>query len=386
MTQHLLTVWNPSYADSIIDAHLEVLLEWAAKRERGEEEADDCYVWWGKIRSSNRQQPLPHIPEILALQAQIERGEETHLYLTDYRSLYVAHLDEITADDVLGATPAEIEHMPAYYRERQADFWFRLLDLRLLVADDTVATIEELKKLRNTRYHDRPVSLYGGMVELPLIVRREDGARWFTDAAELTDGRLWAERDAEMRGETERMARELRDNLIGRRLWTVLEPATRNFLASAEAVFRARRDDPHFDFSGPAIEYAKAVETELNALLFPALRRALRGKSPAEREVAIDGRALDLGAVVPHQSLGTLKNLLQHNETVRGNIRRQMPQDAAWLLDALPAQLAGLVELRNPAAHGGRAGREAVSDARGEVLGVGGEGVVVRVADVRGRI
>ena len=46
-------------------------------------------------------------------------------------------------------------------------------------------------------------------------------------------------------------------------MWDALEPATRGFVASGEAVFRAHRDDPGFDFSGPAIEYAKAVETEL---------------------------------------------------------------------------------------------------------------------------
>jgi hypothetical protein len=37
--------------------------------------------------------------------------------------------------------------------------------------------IEALGRLRNTRDRDRPVSLYGGMVELPLIATRDDGAR-----------------------------------------------------------------------------------------------------------------------------------------------------------------------------------------------------------------
>jgi hypothetical protein len=208
---HLLTVWNPSYSDSAMDAHLEVLLGWAERRARGEADEDDVYVWWAKLKSPNRQQPLPHAAEILALQQQLDAGLETHLYLTDYRSLYVGHLDEITADDVLAGTPDEITHMPLHYRGHPADFWFRLLDIRRLVADDTVATIEELKKLRNLRYHDRAVSLYGGMVELPLIVRREDDAGWFADAQLLTGGRLWAELDAEQRGDTARLGPELRD-------------------------------------------------------------------------------------------------------------------------------------------------------------------------------
>ncbi len=71
-----------------------------------------------------------------------------------------------------------------------------------MIADDTIAVIEELKKLRNTRYNDRPVSIYGGMVELPLIVTRDDGARYFEpDVREkLIEGRYWVEFDAERAG------------------------------------------------------------------------------------------------------------------------------------------------------------------------------------------
>ncbi|MBA2245749.1 MAG: hypothetical protein H0W11_12390, partial [Gemmatimonadetes bacterium] len=349
------------------------------------EEEEPPFVWSAKLKSPNRQQPLPHGAEVLALQAQIDEGIETHLYLTDYRSLNVGLVDEITDEDVLSDTPGEAEHMPAYYHGRPADFWFRLLDLRRLVADDTVATITELQKLRNVRYHDRPVSLYGGMVELPLLVTREDNARWFADAAPLTEGRLWAQLDAEQRGETERLSRELRDNLLGHLVWAVLEPATHTFLANAEAVFRSRREDPRFDFSGPAISYAKAVETELNALLFPTLRRVLRGARPSEREVSVEGRRLDLGGQVPHQSIGTLRNLLQHNEVVQRAVRAALQHDHAWLLGQLPYQLTRLADLRNPAAHSGSVGREAAVALRDEVVGVGGEGVVVRIARARMR-
>ena len=214
MARHLLTVWNPSYAEDALDAHLRVLLRWA---ERSRDPADaatpeeDVYVWWAKIRSPRRDGELPHAAEIAAIQSQIDDDVETHLYLTDYRSLYVGQLGEVTADAVL-EEEGEAEHAPSYYRGMEADFWFRLWDLRRLVADDTPGVIEALGRLRNTRYHDRPVSLYGGMVELPLIVTRDDGARWFADRDLLTSGRLWAERDADLRVDTQRLARELPDN------------------------------------------------------------------------------------------------------------------------------------------------------------------------------
>lgn len=58
--QHLVTVWNPSYADDAMDAHLRVLLHWAEHARARDGGGEEAYVWWAKVRSPNRQQPLPH--------------------------------------------------------------------------------------------------------------------------------------------------------------------------------------------------------------------------------------------------------------------------------------------------------------------------------------
>ena len=383
MPQHLLTVWNPSYADDSMDQHLEVLLRWAGRWREQKAEEDDVYVWWAKLRSGNRTGALPHLDEVLALDGQSSGGVETHLYLTDYRSLYVGQVTEVTADPVPEQNPAELEHMPGYYAGRPVDCWFRLTDLRLLIVDDTVAVIEALKLLRNVRYHDRPVSLYGGVVDLPLIVTREDGREWFTDRSELAEGRLWVEHDNEMRGETARMERELRDNSIGSALWTELEPTTRLFLASAEASYRTRQDDPGFDFSGPALGYAKAVETELNRLLFGVLRKALHRASPVDREITSDGRRIDLGGSVSHQSLGTLQLLLAKNDLMARQVRAAFTTQHAWLLGQLPSQLSQLVEVRNPGAHNAAVSAERAREIRSAVLGVGCDGLINQIARVK---
>lgn len=378
--KHLLTVWNPSYADDAMDQHLRVLLDWVRRYRAGDASADEVHVWWAKLRSPNRVGPLDHSAEVLAIQEQIASGVETHLYLTDYRSLYVAHLLEITEDDVPGDSPDERENMPDYYFEKPADFWFRLGDIRRLVANDTPAVIAQLGNLRNVRYHDRPVSLYGGIVELPLIVWVEEEPAWFADTGALLEGRHWIEYEAEYRGETERMVQELRDNLLGTAVWSQLQPTSRSFLASAEAVFRARRNDPQFDFSGPVLEYVKAVETELNSLIFPALRRVLRNRPPAEREIRAREGRLDLGARVPHQSIGTLKLLLEKEKIVRGQLEPAIGYEARWLLRDLPGRIGPLVRWRNPGAHSEVIAGEVAARVRGDVLGIGQEGLLVRIA------
>ena len=92
-TRHLLTVWNPSYATDPLDEHVRILLDWANRYTGGDADYEDIYVWWAKLRSANREAAkLPHHDEIMSIQPQIENNVETHLYLPDYRSLYVAHL------------------------------------------------------------------------------------------------------------------------------------------------------------------------------------------------------------------------------------------------------------------------------------------------------
>lgn len=150
--RHLVAVWNPSYEEDALDLHAGLLVDLAR---RADANAEDVYVWWGRVRSPNRQQALPHLKDVLALDGEIGAREEVHLYLTDYRSLYVALVNEITAD---AKVIDDDEHVPAYYRSKglNCDFWFRLADIRALVLDDTLAVQHELQQLRVVTYHNRP--------------------------------------------------------------------------------------------------------------------------------------------------------------------------------------------------------------------------------------
>jgi len=383
---HLVSVWNPDYAVDAMDAHVNVLLDWASRARENGVDPEDVYVWWGKVRSSNRQQPLPdaHTQDVLAIDGQIRDGTDSHLYLTDYRSLYVAELGEVTIDDVL-QDEAEREHAPAYYETLRSDYWFRIFDIRLLVSDDTLETIRLLKSLRNVHYADRPVSLYGGVRELPIVVREDPPRAWFSNEALLEEGQLWVERDAELRGETARLARDLRDNLLSVSIWSVLEASTRTFLASAEAVYRTRLGDPAFDFAAPAVQYAKAVEVEVNSLVFPVLRRALARQQPRDRQVQLGHAVVDLTGPVPHQTLGALRHLLEHEDRLGAILRGRLPQDGSWLVGELPDRLRVLEDLRNPAAHSASARREQVASAREQILGIGQEGLIVRLARAKMR-
>ena len=382
--RHLLAVWNPSYAADAMDDHLRILVDWNERFRRKEADADDVFVWWAKLRSSNRMQALPHTAEILAIGDQIEAQVETHLYLTDYRSLYVGLLADIATENPLELNDGD--HLPPYEHDKPADMYFMLDDIRRLVADDTVATVNELQKLINVRYDGRPVSLYGGMTDLPLIVERPEPRLWFSDDGALTQGQLWAEHDMALRGETDRMTRDLRENLLGDAVWSALEHGSRAFLATGEATFRARRYDPAYDFSTVTLEYAKAVETEMNAVIFPALRRFYARSNSPDRHINIDGRTVDLGGTVKHQALGTIINLLRHNADVAHGIKAVLTaSDANYILGQAAHEITPIADLRNPAAHSARTSREDAGRIREQVLGIGVEGLICRIARIKMR-
>lgn len=395
--RHIVSVWDPTRGRvDTMDATLTHLLALARARASLHEGEDDVRVWWGKMRSPNRQQPLAHLGDVLALDAAIRGGDpatseaatgdaetralaEVHLYLTDYRSLYVAHVGEITADDPRDYDD-EAPHVPpaVYPHDVACDCWFQLFDVRRLVLDDTGAVVEELKKLRNVRYHGRPVSLYGGMVELPLLVTRPDEARWFDAATRerLTDGKLWVEFDAELSGVGATTA-SLRDDVLGEATWAALDPAARTFVANAEKLWRDHRADAAFDFSPVVVNLAKAYEVQLAVLL-----GAVRGRVP-ERDwlVNVDGRGVHLldgapglGAVGRGLEVGPLRAVVQ-----------RLFEHGAWATASLPSILRELAEARNEAAHQGRVGRETARRLRDLHLGVGCQGWLVDLARTRPR-
>ncbi len=376
LSHHLVGVWNPDYAADAMEAHVALLERWVRRYDDEAYDEDDVHVWWGKVRSSQRQQRLPHLAEILAIGERLredpDKLPEVHLYLTDYRSLYVAHVGDVTADDVRTSDP---EHVPGYYTARRldCDCWFKLLDIRRLVSDDTVAVIRELKQLRNLHYHDRPVSLYGGMVELPLVVVRPDGKSFFDPDRrdEVTEGKLWLEFDAETSGQGA-MERELRDNLFGELAWERLDPLSRTFLGSAEKIFRDHRADPAFDFGAAIGLFAKVLEVEVNA----RMQAGLTNTAGDARLYNLDGRSVDLSRT--RLTLGQLAHALAGSQARHFALRSRL-EHGDWFSGAIAPILKDFLIVRNPGTHEERVSREVAVRWRNRLVGVGCEGVLVEL-------
>jgi hypothetical protein len=374
-----------------MEQHLRVLQDAARKYRSGKLGAEQVYVWWGKLRSENRTLPLPHLTQVLALETEVARddeGPETHLYLTDYASLYVAHLGEVRREppergDVrvptlyrkLGTQAFGKQHRAERREFAPCDCWFKLWDIRRVVDNDTTEVAHELRKLGNTRYEGRPVSLYGGMVELPLIVTESKPIRYFdpTTRRSYAGDRLWVEFDAEQGG-TGEMERELRENLFGLDAWRALGPTTRTFIASGERMFREHVRDQMFDLGLALLEYAKALEVHCNSLI----RTSLMHASVAERCKNVDGRSRDLTT----EALNLRELALALGDPELRHLFNRHLRGAEYLTGIVPGYLKKFADVRNRVAHQELVDRDEVVQWRNELCGIGCDGVLVRLAKV----
>jgi len=254
-----------------------------------------------------------------------------------------------------------------------------VLDVRRLATDDLNGVIRELKSLHNVHYSDKPVSLYGGMVDLPLFVTRPDGRRFFDEHERdaITDDRLWAEFDAEVGTGIAAIERDLRDNLFGERAWLALDTTARTFIATGEGTFRAHRADNGFDFGPVIVSFAKALEVQVNTVL----RTACRALPAQQRLANIDGKTVDLTDFRP-LDLGELVAAIGGERALNERLRGTL-ENGAWFATSLPAILDDFRPLRNAATHATRVDRAAARHWRDRMLGVGCVGDFVELSRVR---
>jgi len=310
---------------------------------------------------SNRPQPLPHLDENLAIGAEQygdEPDAETHLYLTDYRTLYVAHVAEITAADPR-REPDERTRIPAHYLAdgRVADFWFRLWDIRRLVQDDTESVIHDLQQLRNVRYEDKPVSIYAGMVDLPLVVTEPEPVQYFDEAtrAQVTGGAYWVEFEAGQAGGG-RLARNLRQNLFGDEAWHRLDPASRTFVVTAERILRDHVDEPAFDLAPALVELSKALEVTCARVLRPVLAMPPLAKAPSAVREGLRAEDLPEAWAAHPRTLADWARILGSSKAMADYLGRTL-RDGRWLAESLGPVLADFARYRNRAADEAVAGR-----------------------------
>ena len=159
--------------------------------------------------------------------------------------------------------------------------------------------------------------------------------------------------------------------------WQELEELTRNFLITGESVFRAFRTVKEVDFAAPAVEFAKALEVELNAKLINRFRSYYKSFSKRiqqkdrRRSVLLSDKELTLGQI-KHE----LKEIISNSNAVYVIFREYLKQKSDspdfWLdSDKFPKTLQIITDrYRNGAAHTKRITLKLFEEWRNLLLGL----------------
>jgi hypothetical protein len=165
--------------------------------------------------------------------------------------------------------------------------------------------------------------------------------------------------------------------VLGDAIWNALDITARACLASAEKLFRERRNEPSFDFAPVIAAFAKAPEIQVNATLQSAL-----AVIPARaRLVQLEKGSVSLDKAGP-LSLGQLARAIGREPELNQALPPRLNY-GSWFTGSLPAMLDDFRSVRNTAVHNGRIDQKTAAYWRNRMLGVGTEGVFAQLARVR---
>ena len=297
--RQLLQVWNPLFHPLTVKLHVDQLL--AAPESQK-------YVWWGRIYAGNKPGALTpagaaekwrHVADVAREMREARR--DVVVLTTNFKSLHALRVDEIRfgADSVRD----DGARVPAYYKEHRAAIWFRVRDVRPITHDQnaTIAWLDAntLFDAGAPGYQPHPFDPFRAMrYDYPIALVSAPVTSLFDDSAFASDvppnRRLFAAQPGtvfppDLESAMSTLARDIDPP------WSILDEASRVFLASASVVEALLRNDGAFRTMEPSaamILMAKAVENECRALL-RAVRDTARGRVADDIERAMLGDMSD---------------------------------------------------------------------------------------------
>jgi len=360
---NILTLYNPYYQKDVIEQHIDVLL--------GCDSQVTAKVAFGKIRSKLRDYDHPFKEKLEEIYRSASTKEYVQLFLTDYASVYVAKVIEVTERDCTDIAPS-------YYKEKNLDVekWFVISDIRQVVHNDFVRVRDGvLGNFTTPNFGNHHYAIYGNSYVYPLVVEMDEPVDYFEDEDDAF--RYFTE----IFKSPKRL--EIKQALINYRfgadVFYAFHPNTQDALISAEIEYTENRDDPLYDFTSVIIKLSKSFEKELYLFLRKLFIYLIDKESElAQLAYTVQGLNFTLSDYrYKKPNLGTNKYLLKH-KAVRNSIQEHIDSFSTkyFILSILPKAISVVQPVRNEAAHGESMGFDLCTHIRSQIVGIGESGVL----------
>lgn len=340
--QNLLILFNPYYQKDAIDLHIAILKDKGA-------------VGFGKIKSTLTSLSSPKELDWETLSS-ISATSPLQLFLTDYSSLFVAKVIEVSKEIDTTLTPS-------YYQEKElnVEAWFVVVDIIELVHKDFEKIRDIfLANFTTPDYGNHTYTVYGNSYQYPLKIEMKNEINYFI-SQELFYPNIYKSQEF----------LATKNNLIsyvfGKDGYS-LHPESLENLVLAEMNFDKNKEDKFYDFTGVAIKYGKATEIEAY-LFFKTLFAFLATTEKEIMNIKFDMQGIsyiikDLDNFRPN--LGTYKFLISHS-LISKSIDLH---DIKWITAGIFPNLSIVQKILNKAAHEDQTSLEKIEFLRNSILGI----------------
>lgn len=352
---NLLTLYNPYYQKDVIEQHLELLKE-------------EGNVAFGKVRSKHRDYDHPHQQILDTIYASVSKNTPMQLFLTDYSSMYVANVIEVSENTGV--------KKPSYYDTFEVENWFIFDDLRLIVYKDFELIRDTiLSNFIGTDFNGSTYAIYGNQYVYPMQITMKESISYFEKEDE--DFKYFTDifkSDEQL---------EMRHNLVnfnfGEKRFYNFSPNTQDNLILAEIEYIHNKNNPLYDFSSVIMKYSKAVEIELHRFLrkvfeFIIEQNHILGYYPYQ----VNGRDYLLKDLLEQKATYGAYNYLLKSPEIKEGINNFILNKnlTHFIIVSIPYYIKTMQDTRNESVHGNSTSLIACNEIREEVMGIGKSGML----------
>lgn len=370
--KNLMILYNPYYNIEVIEDHIRILNK--------STDVAQAKVAFGKVRSRRRDYEHPFGDQIDELCDSITSNEPLQLFLTDFSSMYVCYIENVTKE--LDGIEA-----PKYYDDLEVDRWFIVSDIRELARNDFEYIRDHIiTNFITPNFGGYTYTLYGNRYDYPLVIEQKNGINYFESFEE-------GDRHFTRVFKNSQYA-EVQNSLIhyvyGKDLFYKMHPDSQESLISAELNYLMYKDNATHDFSTIVINYGKVFENESYYFLKDLFTELLKYDEALESiEYQVQGQDFLLTNYLHAKpNMGTNKYLLSHSKifhayTAYYDDRRKYAPLLNLLKFELKNAISTIQSVRNEASHGGMISKQECDDVRAVMLGIGQSSIIAILLENR---
>jgi hypothetical protein len=342
--QNLLILYNPYYQKNVIKEHLEVLLE-------NEE------VAFGKLKSKLKVTSHPFEEKLQELIQNVNEENYLQLFLTDYSSIYVAKVINVSTDDLSAKAPA-------YYKNHNVEAWFLIDDMYEIIRDEFESVRDKiLANFTTPNYGNHTFALYGNNYVYPLIVEQKNEIDYFLNVEDKLYKNIYKSE------EYLKYKNILYEYVFGDLIY-VMHPRSLDNIISAEIEYQHYKKDLTYDFNSIVIKYSKVLELEIYLFLkrlFSKIYEEIK-----EIKYSVQGIEFCMNDFFTHKpNLGTMRKLLKTPKIKSAIFNKFSDKNFTFFtLQKLPNFIKYFQDIRNESVHGKSACLGEVKNIRNKILGV----------------